>query len=202
LLTNNEAKAFLTDKLQELIKNQLQTRTKVLISDAQRTLSNRGLNLFLQAPDFYHAAAVLVQSKLTFANRNQLFEEVIEKGETCVAFKDKLRLLNMDFYLEHRLYKDGYIKGHEEERAEATRKIHYKVWLELVRRRRQLTANEFKQIFPEAGYKLDLWNETLDQNGQPRLNPKKFWTYVNEWKAKKREKKLKNKAEEAAKKKF
>jgi len=94
------------------------------------------------------------------------------------------------------------VKGREEERAEATRKIHYKVWLELVRRRRIITNNEFKVIFPEAGYKIDLWNDTLDQNGQPKLNPKKFWTYVNEWKAKKREKKLKNKAEEAAKKKF
>jgi len=81
-----------------LAKNQLQARTKVLIADAQRTLSNRGFNLFLQAPDFYHAAAVLVQSKLSFANRNQLFEDIIDKGDTCVAFKDKLRLLNMDFY--------------------------------------------------------------------------------------------------------
>ena len=56
----------------------------------------------------------------------------------------------------------GFIKGKEEERAEATRQIHYKVWLELVRRRRQITTNEFKTIFPEAGYKIDLWNECVD----------------------------------------
>lgn len=75
----------------------------------------------LQAPDFYHAAAVLVQSKLKFADRNKLFEEVIDKGDTVIAFKDKLRLLNMDYYQDHRLYADGFTKGKEEERAEATR---------------------------------------------------------------------------------
>jgi len=76
------------------------------------------------------------------------------------------------------------------------------VWLELVRRRRQITTNEFKTIFPEAGYKIDLWNECVDQNGDPKLNPKKFWEYVNNWKKNKREGKARRKAEEAAKKKF
>jgi len=52
----------------------------------------------LQAPDFYHAAAVLIQSKVKWVDRNKLFEEIIEKGDTVIAFKDKLRLLNMDFY--------------------------------------------------------------------------------------------------------
>jgi hypothetical protein len=156
----------------------------------------------LQAPDFYHAAAVLISSKLYFADRNKLFEEIIEKGDVVVAFKDKLRLLNMDYYMDHRLYKDGYIKGKEEERAEATRQIHYKVWLELVRRRRQITTNEFKAIFPEAAYKIDLWNECIDQNGDPKLNPRKFWEYVNTQKKSKREAKARRKAEEAAKKKF
>jgi hypothetical protein len=87
----------------------------VLITDAQKLLSNRGFNLMLQAPDFYHAAAVLIQSKLKWADRNKLFEEIIEKGDTVVAFKDKLRLLNMDFYMNHRLYTDGFIKGKEEQ---------------------------------------------------------------------------------------
>lgn len=173
-----------------------------MITDAQKLLSNRGFNLMLQAPDFYHAAAVLIQSKLKWADRNKLFEEIIEKGDSVVAFKDKLRLLNMDFYMNHRLYTDGFVKGKEEERAEATRQIHYRVWLELVRRRRQITTNEFKTIFPEAGYKIDLWNECVDQNGDPKLNPKKFWEYVNNWKKNKREGKARRKAEEAAKKKF
>ena len=156
----------------------------------------------MQAPDFYHAAAVLVGSKLKFADRNKLFEEIIDKGDTCMAFKEKFTLLNKDYYQGHRLFVDGFIEGHDEERAEATRQIHYKVWLELVRRRRLISTNEFKAIFPEAGYKIDLWNECIDQHGDPKLNPKRFWDYVNNWKKNKREKKAKRKAEEAAKKKF
>ncbi len=68
-----------------------------------------------------------------------------------------------------------------------------------MRRLRILTNSEFISIFPEAGYKVDLWNDTIDQNGQPKLNPKKYWEYVNNWKAKKRQEKLKRKAEEAKK---
>ena len=202
ILASEQAARYLTEILQENMKNRAQARTKVLIADAQKLLSNRGFNLMIQAPDFYHAAAVLIQSKLRFADRNKIFEEIIDKGDAIIAFKDKLRLLNMDYYQEHRLYVDGYVKGKEEERAEATRQIHYKVWLELVRRRRQITTNEFKAIFPEAGYKIDLWNECVDQNGDPKLNPKKFWEYVNNWKKNKREGKARRKAEEAAKKKF
>jgi len=177
-------------------------RTKVLATDAQKLLSNRGFNLVLQAPDFYHAAAVLVSSKLHLADRNKLFEEIIDKGDTCIAFKEKLRLLNMDYFQGHRLFVDGFIVGQEAVRAEATRQIHYKIWLDLVRRRRVLTTNEFMSIFPEAGYKIDLWNECIDQNGMPKHNPKKFWDYVNNWKKNKRENKARRKAAEAAKKKF
>lgn len=157
-----DSQKLLTAILNEILKNKLLARTKVLTADAQRTLSNRGLNLFLQAPDFYHAAAVLVSSKLRFTDRNKLFEEIIEKGSTCAAFKEKLKLLNMDYFQNHRLFVDGFIIGKEADRAEATRQIHYKIWLELVRRRRELTTNEFKEIFPEAGYKIDLWNECID----------------------------------------
>lgn len=76
------------------------------------------------------------------------------------------------------------------------------MWLECVRRRRVLTNPEFLSIFPEAGYKVDLWNDTIDQNGEPKLNQKKYWEYVNKWKANKRQEKLKRKAEEAKKKKL
>ena len=141
-------------------------------------------------------------SKFTLADREDLYNELIEKNETVPAFKDKLRLLNLDYYYNNRMFKDGYLPGQEKERAEHSRKIHYKVWLECVRRRRVLTNAEFIGIFPEAAYKADLWNETIDQTGEPKLNQKKFWEYVNKWKANKRQEKLKRKAAEAKKKKI
>lgn len=65
-----------------------------------------------------------------------------------------------------------------------------------------LDNGEYIEIFPEAKYKVDLWKDTLDQEGQPRLDKKKFWEYVNKSKANKREEKLKRKAKEAQQKKF
>ena len=49
---------------------------------------------------------------------------------------------------------------------------------------------------------MDLWSDTIDQTGAPKLNEKKYWEYVNKWKASKRQEKLKRKAEEAKKKKI
>jgi hypothetical protein len=131
-----------------------------------------------------------------------MYNELIEKNDTVPAFKDKLRLLNLDYYYNHRMFKNGYLPGQEKERSENSRSIHYKVWLECVRRRRVLSNAEFAAIFPEAGYKADLWNETIDQTGEPKLNQKKYWEYVNQWKAKKRQEKLKRKAAEAKQKKI
>lgn len=197
-----DARAFLTTQLSQSLTNKVQARTKELTTDAQKSLSKRGINLFLLAPDFHLAAAILVTSKFSLGDREDLYNELIEKNEACPAWKDKMRLLNMDYYYNHRLFKDGYLPGQEKEKFENSRKIHYKVWLECCRRRRVLPTTEFLTIFPEAGYKLDLWNDTIDQNGEPRLNPKKYWEYVNKWKANKRQEKLKRKAEEAKKKKI
>jgi len=42
----------------------------------------------------------------------------------------------------------------------------------------------------------------LDENGKPTGNPKRFWTYVNNWKANKRNAKQMRKDQENKKKKF
>ena len=180
----------------------MNARTKEVTADAQKSLSKRGFNLFLLAPDFHLAAAIVATSKFSLANREELYNDLIDKNESVPAFKDKLRLLNLDFYYGHRLFKDGYLPGQENERIENSRKIHYKLWLECVRRRRVLTNAEFCGIFPEAAYKADLWSDTIDQTGAPKLNQKKYWEYVNKWKANKRQEKLKRKADEAKKKKI
>jgi hypothetical protein len=156
--------------LERAVKNKMQDRTKVLTADAQKTMSKRGFNLFLQAPDYHLAAAVVIQSKFKLTDREELYDVIIDKNETCPAFKDKLKLLNEDFYHSHRLFVNGYMPGQEAERAENTRKIHFKVWLNLVRRLRILTNSEFVAIFPEAAYKADLWIDTIDQDGKPKLN--------------------------------
>jgi hypothetical protein len=156
----------------------------------------------LLAPDFHFAAAILASSKFTLADREEMFKELIEKNETVPAFKDKFKVLNIDYYHNHRLFKDGYLPGQEKDKAEYLRHTHYQVWLTCVRRLRVMTNQEFMSIFPEAAYKADLWNETIDQNGEPKLNQKRYWEYVNKWKANKRQEKLKRKAEEAKKKKL
>lgn len=202
ITSQEDSRTFLTSNLTYNLTNRVQARTKEIAADAQKSLSKRGFNLFFLAPDFHFAAAILVASKFTLAERDNLFNELIEKNETVPGFKDKLRALNIDFYHNHRVFKDGFLPGQEKDRIEHTRKVHYKVWLECVRRLRVLTNAEFISIFPEAAYKADLWNETIDQNGQPKLNQKKYWEYVNNWKANKRQEKLKRKAEEAKKKKF
>ena len=88
------------------------------------------------------------------------------------------------------------------EKVEYLRTTHHKLYLDLVTRRRLLNNGDFVEIFPEAKYKADLWTDCLDESGLPKLNPKKFWTYVNESKAIKRLEKEKRKAEIQQKKKF
>ncbi len=110
-----------------------------MIADAQKQLSSRSFNLFLLAPDFHYAAAIVVTSKFMLADRVTLYDQLIDKNDQVPALKDKLRLLNLDFYYNHRLFKNGYLPGQDKDHIENSRNIHYKVWLELVRRRRVLS---------------------------------------------------------------
>jgi len=141
---------MMTSTLTTSLKNRTQARTKVVIEEAHKSLSKRSFSLFTLAPDFHYAAAILVASRFTLADREELYTLLIEKNETVPAFKDKMRLLNLDVYYNNRLFRNGYLPGQEAERIENSRHIHYKVWLELVRRRRVLTNAEFIAIFPEA----------------------------------------------------
>jgi hypothetical protein len=120
--------------LRDLLKNKLLAHGKQLASEAQKKLSNRGFTLFFQAPDLYLAAAVLTAGKYTIQDRENIFETLIQQGDKCAAFKEKMALLNMDNYHGHKLFVNGFKKV--EEKAEASRKIHFKVWMEMVSKRR------------------------------------------------------------------
>lgn len=113
ILNQESARSYLTESLTQSLTNKVNARTKEINNDAQKSLSKRGFNLFLLAPDFHLAAAIIATSKFTIANREELYNDLIDKNETVPAFKDKLRLLNLDFYYGHRLFKDGYLPGQE-----------------------------------------------------------------------------------------
>jgi hypothetical protein len=71
----------LTTNLTQSLTNKVQARTKEVTADAQKSLSKRGINLFLLAPDFHFAAAILVSSKFSLGDREDLYNELIEKND-------------------------------------------------------------------------------------------------------------------------
>ena len=89
----------MSQTLTGLLKNKMQAKVKVVQANAQALMSKRGLTLFIQAPDFHLAAAILSSSKFTNKDRMDYYEALISMGESpCAAFHDKLRLLNLDTY--------------------------------------------------------------------------------------------------------
>lgn len=140
-------------------------------------------------------------NSFTLKDRDELLRTVMQLSkEQCPALAGKMALLNKDRHQGFRLFKELF--GTEQEKAAHFKKAHFKVWQELVVKRPQLTKDDFKEIFPEAAHKADLWADCLDENGAPRRKLDKFWTYVNEKKAKKKQEMNKREAKAATKKKF
>ena len=92
-------------------------------------------------------------NKFTMKDREIFYQTLITLDEsTCVAFKDKLKLLNMESYHDHKLFKNSFNSAHEKLRA--SRKIHYKIYMDFVKTRQILTNADFLEIFPECEYKV------------------------------------------------
>lgn len=201
LLTVGDSSILLTQQLQSILKGKLQVLLKELNDMAQEKLSKRGLQLFVMAPDRDYAAAVLSMNSFTLKDRDELLRTLMQLSEEqCPALAGKMALLNKDRHQGFRLFKELF--GTEQEKAAHFKKAHFKVWQELVVKRPQLTKDDFKEIFPEATHKADLWADCLDETGAPRRKLDKFWTYVNEKKAKKKQEMNKREAKAATKKKF
>jgi hypothetical protein len=75
----------------------------------------------------------------------------------------------MDYYHGRRLFANGFKLA--EERAEFLRNVHFKAWTHLVTKRRLISKEQFIQVFPEAQYKADLWDNCIDEKGAPKKNP-------------------------------
>ena len=202
---NNEAAAgdFIIQELMAVLKSIVCEKGKKLTTDAQERMAKRGQSLFLQAPDFFTALAILANNRFSLKDRTQLFDIIIAspaKELQAQGAKDQLRALNLDFYAGQKLWVDAIRK--KEEKVEFLRGFHYKVWQKFVAKSRTLSHEEFLAIFPEADYKVMLWGDCLDADGKPSKDPKKFWTYVNQRKQAKRKEKEQRKAAEAQAKKF
>lgn len=194
VITVGDATTFLKGVLETLLRSRVQAMGKELTAEAQAKLTKRGLSLFVTAPDAHYAAAVLASTRYTIQDRTEFYDAVINAAGTpgCPDYERKLVLLNMEYYHGRRLYANGFKRL--DERNEFLRPIHFKAWTDLVAKRKILTKAQFVKIFPDAAYKAELWDNCIDETGRPKNNPAKFWTYVNEKKKNKREKKALEKA--------
>ena len=99
----NEAAAgdFIIQELMAVLKSIVCEKGKKLTTDAQERMAKRGQSLFLKAPDFFTALAILANNRFSLKDRTQLFEFIIASSAKELqgqAAKDQLRALNLDFY--------------------------------------------------------------------------------------------------------
>ena len=175
--SEDDAAQYFNKLLSTNLQFEFAGRETAIRSELQSAQSYMSANLFIEAPDIYYAAAVMVQLKLYIGKgdiRNIL--RMLVKTQNAVATKDKLMLLQMGTFFSVRLISDHF--NVYPDRFRIGRQTQYRLWLNLVRKRGLLTNEEFKEVFPNASVAADLWDRVMDEDGNATLDKKCLGEYL------------------------
>ena len=174
LATPEEADHYLHNLLLQNLKLEIQGReTQIKVSFAQAA-SSQSASIFLDAPDKYYAAAVLLQEGFFVGkgDRTRIIHMIKKAGGFCKAIKEKLQLLQMSTYQGQKLFKDA-CKG-SPNNLNINKHMQYKLWIELVRQKGVLSNEDYIEIFPNSKEKAEIWYDCVDEEGKPYLDFKKY----------------------------
>eukprot|EP00347_Sterkiella_histriomuscorum_P012111 403369855 len=194
-----DATAYLTKILTSNLRNEFSGRESAVRASLQGALSSEQAILFLETPNIYYAAAVMVQSGfyLGRGDRSQIFQKIIKQGNQYAVIKEKIKILLSGHYQNERLFKDN-IKDYPDE-FHTGKFYEYRLWLALVRQKQVLTNDEYIEIFPDAKEKATVWFQCLDYEGKPVKEKETFGKFIQQRQKQRRDNKQKNKAQRAKK---
>ncbi len=183
LTTEAIASDYLSKILTQNLKIEFAGRESAIRSQFQLAASSKSAELFLETPDIYLAAAVMVQEGFYIGKGDSkaIVRGIVKNGQQYKAVKDKLKLIIMGSFFGTHLYRDNFkVYPARFNQSAHTKKYNavHKLWISLVRQKQVLTNEEFIEVFPDHKQAAEMWIECLDYDGKPTLNKKKFDEYL------------------------
>ena len=167
ILTPVQGKAYLSKLLTMHLKNELAGRETQLRVQMSASASTQSAGTFLDAPDIYFAAAIMVQDGfyLGKGDRTILVHMIRKAGNSCLAIPDKLALIQQTKFQGVKLFKDKFKDLPKE--VNISRHERFQLWLSLVRQKKALTNEEFMRVFPMSAENAKVWDYCIDEDGKP-----------------------------------
>ncbi len=105
--------------------------------------------LFLDAPDIYYSAAVLIQDglKIGDGSRTNLIYMMMKQAKKCKAIVAKLQIIQKGTFHGHKILHDKFTN--QPDTIPIGRKFIFQMWLTFVRQKKVITSLDFIQAFPQ-----------------------------------------------------
>lgn len=179
IANHEQAVEFLSRTLLTNLKNDLsgkETQIRTTLLSAQ---SMQSAEVFLNAPDIYFAASILLNDKLLIGSgdRTRIIHTIRKAGSKCLVIKDKLILLQKVKFLGFKMFHDDFKKWQPEDLA-ISRHEKYLMWLTLVRQKQALTNEDYIEAFPDMREQAEVWIDCIDDQGVPSIDKKKMYEYI------------------------
>ena len=175
LRSEEEAFAFINQIIAVNFKNELlgiESECKGKLASLQQM---QDVKLVLEAPDFYTAAAVLVQQNFYNGkgDRTALFNVVLNTDpKTLPDIGRKLKLMTMREIHGFKIYNDKLCNT-----MEVKRSMVHQLWLHLCRRHQAATVEQLIEFAPNLTDHIMLWDQFVDANGRTTQNSQEYAEY-------------------------
>ena len=178
LLSPEEAQHYLAQMLQQNLRMEMAGKESAIREDyIKQNAANSG-SLFLDAPDIYYSAAVLIQEGLKIGDggRTSLIYMMMKQAKKCKDIVGKLQIIQKTTFHGHKVIHDKF--KNQPDFQQIRRKLIFQMWLTFVRQKRVMTSVDYIQAFPHLAERITLWEECIDENGQANLDFDKMWEHI------------------------
>lgn len=178
LLSPEEAQHYLAQMLQQNLRMEMAGKESAIREDyIKQNAANSG-SLFLDAPDIYYSAAVLIQEGLKIGDggRTSLIYMMMKQAKKCKDIVGKLQIIQKTTFHGHKVIHDKF--KNQPDTQQIRRKLIFQMWLTFVRQKRVMTSVDYIQAFPHLAERITLWEECIDENGQANLDFDKMWEHI------------------------
>ena len=137
--------------------NELNSKKSEILNLFKKDSANQQVELFIEAPDIYLAATIMIQSNFSEGKGDltRIIKTIIANPTSCPSLIEKLKILKSGKFKGHNLFADKF------KEYPKTIKIgkHYQfiLWFNLVRKREILTNEEFIELIPESKERALFW---------------------------------------------
>lgn len=176
-ITNQEvATQYINSMLTKNLKLEFYGKESAMRTEARDAVSYQSNSLFVEAPDVYYAAAILVSTRKMESDQYDIISQLCDGEGMIPSVKEKLKLLQMSTYANVKLYKN-YFKDYPENFNFKKHSV-FRLWYNLVRRKQLLTNDEFIEAIPESQKRAELWIQVVDDEGKQTRNLKILGKYI------------------------